>query len=80
MDTALLPLDLRSIEKLREQELEEARVIQNVMLPLHPLRTAGVTISHEFQPVMEVGGDVSGKGPSRGALRGARRRHTSRHP
>ncbi len=76
MDTALLPLDLRSIEKLREQELEEARVIQNVMLPLHPLRTAGVTISHEFQPVMEVGGDVSGKGPSRGA----RRRHTSRHP
>src|SRR5580704_9183610 len=27
MDTALLSLDLRSIEKLREQELEEARVI-----------------------------------------------------
>jgi len=36
MDTALLPLDLRSIEKLREQELEEARVIQNVMLPRIP--------------------------------------------
>jgi len=33
MDTALLPLDLRSIEKLREQELEEARVIRNVMPP-----------------------------------------------
>jgi len=57
MDTALLPLELRSIEKLREQELEEARVIQNVMLPAHPLRTGGVTISHEFQPVTEVGGD-----------------------
>jgi phosphoserine phosphatase RsbU/P len=57
MDTALLPLDLRSIEKLREQELEEARVIQSVMLPAHPLRIAGVTISHEFQPVTEVGGD-----------------------
>jgi phosphoserine phosphatase RsbU/P len=57
MDTALLPLDLRSIEKLREQELEEARVIQNVMMPAHPLRLAGVTISHEFQPVTEVGGD-----------------------
>jgi len=57
MDTALLPLDLRSIEKLREQELEEARVIQNVMLPAHPLRVSGVTISHEFQPVTEVGGD-----------------------
>ncbi|HET6930349.1 MAG TPA: SpoIIE family protein phosphatase [Candidatus Acidoferrum sp.] len=57
MDTALLPLDLRSIEKLREQELEEARVIQNVMLPAQPLRVGGVTISHEFQPVAEVGGD-----------------------
>ncbi len=57
MDTALLPLDLRSIEKLREQELEEARVIQNVMMPAQPLRLAGVTISHEFQPVTEVGGD-----------------------
>jgi len=57
MDTALLPLDLRSIEKLREQELEEARVIQNVMMPAHPLCHAGVTISHEFQPVTEVGGD-----------------------
>jgi serine phosphatase RsbU (regulator of sigma subunit) len=57
MDTALLPLDFRSIEKLREQELEEARVIQNVMMPAQPLRLAGVTISHEFQPVTEVGGD-----------------------
>jgi hypothetical protein len=57
MDTALLSLDLHSIEKLREQELEEARVIQNVMMPAHPLCHAGVTISHEFQPVMEVGGD-----------------------
>lgn len=57
MDTALLPLELRSIEKLREQELEEARIIQNAMLPAHPLRIGGVTISHEFQPVTEVGGD-----------------------
>jgi len=57
MDTAILPLELRSIEKLREQDLEEARVIQNVMLPAHPLRTSGVTISHEFQPAAEVGGD-----------------------
>jgi len=57
MDTAVFPLDLRCIEKLREQELEEARVIQNVMMPAHPLCQAGVTISHEFQPVTEVGGD-----------------------
>jgi len=57
MDTALLPLELRSIEKLREQELEEARIIQNVMLPAHPLCSRGVTVSHEFQPAAEVGGD-----------------------
>jgi hypothetical protein len=46
---------LRSIKKLREQELEESRVIQNVMLPAHPLRKAGRTISHEFQPAAKVG-------------------------
>jgi len=46
-----------SIEKLREQELEEARAIQGVMLPGQPLRTDCVTISHEFQPAAEVGGD-----------------------
>jgi serine phosphatase RsbU (regulator of sigma subunit) len=51
------PADLHSIEKLREQELEEARAIQSVMLPGEPLRTDCVTISHEFQPVAEVGGD-----------------------
>jgi sigma-B regulation protein RsbU (phosphoserine phosphatase) len=57
MGSLLLPSELRSIEKLREQELEEARAIQGVMLPAHPLTAAGVTISHEFQPVTEVGGD-----------------------
>lgn len=51
------PADLHSIEKLREQELEEARAIQSVMLPGQPLRTDCVTISHEFQPAAEVGGD-----------------------
>ncbi len=49
--------DLLAIEKLREQELEEARVIQGAMLPSHPLRIGNVLISHEFQPVSEVGGD-----------------------
>src|SRR5271157_3680681 len=49
--------ELHSIERLREQELEEARAIQSVMLPGQPLRTFYVTISHEFQPVAEVGGD-----------------------
>jgi sigma-B regulation protein RsbU (phosphoserine phosphatase) len=37
--------------------LEEARTIQGVMLPSQPLRSEGVTISHEFQPAAEVGGD-----------------------
>ena len=57
MGSLLLPSELRSIEKLREQELEEARAIQNVMMPAQPLRLSGVTISHAFQPVTEVGGD-----------------------
>jgi phosphoserine phosphatase RsbU/P len=51
------PAEPHSIEKLREQELEEARAIQGVMLPGQPLRTDCVTISHEFQPAAEVGGD-----------------------
>jgi phosphoserine phosphatase RsbU/P len=46
-----------SIEKLREEELEEARAIQSVMLPAEPLRAGAVRISHEFQPVAAVGGD-----------------------
>jgi sigma-B regulation protein RsbU (phosphoserine phosphatase) len=46
-----------SIEKLREEELEEARAIQAVMLPAEPLRAGAVRISHEFQPVAAVGGD-----------------------
>src|SRR3984893_13992064 len=46
-----------SIEKLREEELEEARSIQSVMLPAEPLRAGAVRISHEFQPVAAVGGD-----------------------
>jgi phosphoserine phosphatase RsbU/P len=50
-------VELHAIERLREQELEEARLIQSVMLPAHPLCEGGVTISHEFQPVTEVGGD-----------------------
>ena len=51
------PTELQCIEKLREQELEEARVIQSGMMPCQPLHVDRVFISHEFQPVMEVGGD-----------------------
>ena len=49
--------DLLSIEKLREEELDEARAIQSGMLPTQPLRIGGVTTSHEFQPAALVGSD-----------------------
>jgi phosphoserine phosphatase RsbU/P len=51
------PLELQTIEKQREEELEEARAIQSVMLPSEPLRADAVIISHEFQPIAAVGGD-----------------------
>lgn len=57
METTTLSLELHAIEKLREEELEEARAIQSVMLPEEPLRINTVTVSHEFQPVAAVGGD-----------------------
>jgi sigma-B regulation protein RsbU (phosphoserine phosphatase) len=57
MVTATPLNDLLAIEKLREQELEEARIIQGAMLPSHPLHESGIIVSHEFQPVTEVGGD-----------------------
>jgi phosphoserine phosphatase RsbU/P len=57
MHTIATLVEIGVIEKLREEELEEARSIQSVMLPAEPLRAGGVRISHEFQPVAEVGGD-----------------------
>lgn len=57
MDTTAPSLDLQNIEKLREEELEEARAIQSMMLPRESLRLGALTISHEFQPVAAVGGD-----------------------
>jgi sigma-B regulation protein RsbU (phosphoserine phosphatase) len=57
MNTAAPLLELHAIEKLREEELEEARSIQAEMLPAESLRVGPVTISHEFQPVAAVGGD-----------------------
>jgi sigma-B regulation protein RsbU (phosphoserine phosphatase) len=57
MHTTVPLLDLPALEKLREEELEEARSIQGVMLPAESLRAGAVTISHEFQPVAAVGGD-----------------------
>src|SRR6202158_5224756 len=49
--------EARAIEKLRQEELEEARAIPSVMLPADVLRAGVVTIAHEFEPVDAVGGD-----------------------
>src|ERR1700736_2428079 len=57
MPTIATPIEPGLIEKLREEELEEARSIQSGLLPTDPLRCGTVKISHEFQPVAEVGGD-----------------------
>jgi phosphoserine phosphatase RsbU/P len=57
MNTTAPPLELHALEKLREEELEEARAIQSVMLPEESLRAGAVMISHKFQPVAAVGGD-----------------------
>lgn len=57
MQTPVSLLDFQALEKLREEELEEARAIQSVMLPAGPLETGCITISHEFQPMAAVGGD-----------------------
>ena len=46
-----------AIQKLREEELEEARAIQDVMMPVAPLQTPAFSICHEFQPLTAVGGD-----------------------
>ncbi len=57
MNTTTLPLELQALEKLREEELEEARAIQSMMMPAESLRAGAVVISHEFQPLAAVGGD-----------------------
>src|SRR5437016_5779673 len=57
MNTAWPPRERHAREKLREEELEEARAIQSVMLPSESLRSGAVMISHEFQPIAAVGGD-----------------------
>lgn len=45
------------VKKLRDAELDEARLIQRAMVPSHPLMGDGVTLISAFRPTMEVGGD-----------------------
>ena len=57
MHTTAPPLDPRALEKLREEELEEARAIQSAMLPAQSLQAGSAVFSHQFQPMALVGGD-----------------------
>src|SRR3979411_2250251 len=57
MNMVATPLELGAMEKLREEEREEAGLIQSGTLPSEPLRSGKIRISHEFRPVKEVGGD-----------------------
>jgi sigma-B regulation protein RsbU (phosphoserine phosphatase) len=57
MNTIAPATELRALTKLRDDELEEARALQSVMLPSESLCSRGVTISHQFQAVSAVGGD-----------------------
>jgi phosphoserine phosphatase RsbU/P len=57
MNTADTIIETMAIERMREQDLEEARAIQGMMRPEGPLRSQNVSVSHTFQPVTQVGGD-----------------------
>ena len=50
-------MDSFSIEQVRDQELDEARDIQNSMMPSEALESGAMVVAHEFHPVAEVGGD-----------------------
>jgi len=53
---ALLPFGFAFLSKsFASRNWRKLASFKTSCLPPHPLRAAGVTISHEFQPVMEVG-------------------------
>jgi len=48
---------LALVEKLREYEMEEARLVQQALIPAEPLRADPIYLACKFRPVEEVGGD-----------------------
>jgi serine phosphatase RsbU (regulator of sigma subunit) len=56
MDIGTTQMELSRIERLNEEALEEARSIQNLMLPTDALHAESIEIRREFQPVAAVGG------------------------
>ena len=57
MLTILPAVEARAIERLRQEELEEARAVQSLMLPAEVLCAGPAIMAYEFQPVDIVGGD-----------------------
>jgi sigma-B regulation protein RsbU (phosphoserine phosphatase) len=57
MELVIPAVELFLMERVREMELEEARMIQRGMFPPTVLAFDGVLMAHKFQPVVHVGGD-----------------------
>ena len=57
MELILPAADLPATDRLREQELEEARIIQQGMFPPETLAIGSVMMAHKVVPMTEVGGD-----------------------
>ncbi|MBZ5702216.1 MAG: PP2C family protein-serine/threonine phosphatase [Acidobacteriia bacterium] len=57
MELKLSDVDLLTLQSRREQELEEARIIQQGMFPPESLVIGSVTMAHKVVPMTEVGGD-----------------------
>lgn len=57
MTQVLEHTDAAVLQRMRAAEIEEARMVQQAMLPVEPLRTGGAEFAFRFRPVTEVGGD-----------------------
>lgn len=57
MPSAQTLVEAATLERIRTSELEEARSIQQAMLPVEPLHGPTVKIVSRVRPVTEVGGD-----------------------
>jgi phosphoserine phosphatase RsbU/P len=51
------PRDVSSFEEARQREIEEARIIQQALLPVKQVRTETLEVASRFRPFSEVGGD-----------------------
>ncbi len=50
-------MDPAILERIRASEIEEARLVQQAMLPREPMCVAAAEFAFRFRPVTEVGGD-----------------------